>query len=171
MQIIKYILLIIVFLISNKIGRMLSQRYKERVDELEEIKNAIQIFKTKIKYTYDPIPEIFTDISKNSRNNIGQIFKSAVEKMKNKSAGIAWEEALDENKENTNLKEEDIEILKRLSKLLGMIDAEGQISQIEITNQFLEEQIVIAREEKQKNQKLYQKLGTTMGLVIVILLI
>lgn len=91
--------------------------------------------------------------------------------MKNKSAGIAWEEALDENKENTNLKEEDIEILKRLSKLLGMTDAEGQISQIEITNQFLEEQIVIAREEKQKNQKLYQKLGTTMGLVIVILLI
>lgn len=171
MQVIKYILLIFVFIISNRIGKILAQKYKERVDELEEMKNAIHLFKTKIKYTYDPIPEIFIEIAKNTKNNIGDIFKCTVEKMKNKSAGISWEEALDENKEKTNLKEEDIEVLKKLSKLLGMTDAEGQISQIEITNQFLEEKIVQAIEEKNKNQKLYQKLGTTMGLVIVILLI
>lgn len=48
---------------------------------------------------------------------------------------------------------------------------EGQLSQIEITESFLEEQIRQAQEEKNKNEKLYQKLGMTVGLAIVIILI
>ena len=51
-----------------------------------------------------------------------------------------------------------------------MTDAEGQLSQIEITESFLEEQIRQAQEEKNKNEKLYQKLGMTIGLAIVIIL-
>ena len=58
-----------------------------------------------------------------------------------------------------------------LSKLLGQTDVNGQISQIEITENFLETQIKQAQEEKQKNEKLYIRLGTTIGLVIVIILI
>ena len=83
----------------------------------------------------------------------------------------AWNKAIDETKENTNLNEEDIKIIKGLSKQLGIIDIEGQISQIDITQNFLDTQIRQAQEEKEKNQKLYQKLGTTIGLVIVILLV
>ena len=45
------------------------------------------------------------------------------------------------------------------------------MSQIEITESFLEEQIRQAQEEKNKNEKLYQKLGMTIGLAIVIILI
>ncbi len=47
------------------------------------------------------------------------------------SAGESWEKALEENE--TNLKEEDINVLQMLSKMLGQTDVEGQISQIEIT--------------------------------------
>lgn len=47
---------------------------------------------------------------------------------------------------------------------------EGQLSQIEVTESFLEEQIRQAQEEKNKNEKLYQKLGITTGLAIVIIL-
>ncbi len=52
-----------------------------------------------------------------------------------------------------------------------MTDVDGQMSQIEVTEEFLSKQIKQAREEKQKNEKLYQKLGTTIGLALVILLI
>ena len=83
----------------------------------------------------------------------------------------AWNKAIDETKENTNLNEEDIKIIKGLSKQLGITDIEGQISQIDITQNFLDTQIRQAQEEKEKNQKLYQKLGTTIGLVIIILLV
>lgn len=171
MQIIKYIFLLVIFLSSSKIGKMLAQRYYYRVQELEELKNALNLFKTKIKFTYETIPEIFEEISNNITKNISNIFKSTVKGLKDFSISQAWEQAIESEKKNTNLNEEDIRVIKLLSKQLGITDIEGQISQIEITEHFLDTQIKQAQQEKEKNQKLYQKLGTTMGLVIVILLI
>ena len=171
MQIIKYIFLLVIFLSSSKIGKMLAQRYYYRVQELEELKNALNLLKTKIKFTYETIPEIFEEISNNITKNISNIFKSTVKGLKDFSISQAWEQAIESEKKNTNLNEEDIRVIKLLSKQLGITDIEGQISQIEITEHFLDTQIKQAQQEKEKNQKLYQKLGTTMGLVIVILLI
>ena len=79
------------------------------------------------------------------------------------------DEAVEELK--SNLKTEDKQTIKTLSKLLGSTDTDGQISQIEVTETFLEKQIREAEEEKQKNEKLYKKLGATIGLAIVIILI
>ena len=165
---IKYFMLFLVLVACTLIGRFLSKKYVYRLNELEEMKNALNIFKTKIKFTYEPIPEIFKEMSENINKNISNIFIKAKNKMQNKSASIAWEEALDEN--NTNLTKEDRYVLKSLSKLLGQTDVEGQTSQIDITQKFLETQIKQAEEEKKKNEKLYSKLGTTIGLVIVIIL-
>ena len=89
--------------------------------------------------------------------------------MEHTSAGAAWEQAVKTSE--TNLKEDDTNVLLMLSKMLGQTDVEGQISQIEITETFLEKQIAEAVEEKNKNEKLYRKLGTTIGLAIVIILI
>ena len=63
MQVIKYIILLLIFLSSSMIGRLLSKKYYYRLEELEEIKNALNLFKTKIKFTYSSIPEIFKEIA------------------------------------------------------------------------------------------------------------
>lgn len=168
MQIIKYFILFLILLSSSLIGKFLAKKYVYRLEELEEFKNALNIFKSKIKFTYEPIPEIFQEIANNTSKNVSNIFKSAKENMKSNNANISWEKAIDES--TTNLKEEDKHILKTLSKLLGQTDSEGQISQIEITENFLEGQIKSAQEERQKNEKLYSRLGTTIGLAIVIIL-
>ena len=168
MQAIKYILLFLVLITSSLLGKYLSKRYGDRLKELEEMKTALNIFKTKINFTYSPIPEIFEEISENSNGNVGKIFKIAKEKMKNTTANMAWEDTIEETK--CNLNEEDKYTLKTLSKLLGQTDVEGQISQIDITQKFLETQIKEANEQKQKNEKLYSKLGITVGLAIVIIL-
>ena len=89
--------------------------------------------------------------------------------MKKDNANIAWEKAIEETE--TNLKKEDKNILKTLSKLLGQTDSEGQISQIELTQNFLDKQIREAIESKTKNEKLYSKLGITIGLAIAIILV
>ena len=169
MQIIKYIMLFLIFISANLIGKKKKKKYTDRLQELEEMKNALNIFKSKIKFTYQPIPEIFEEISNNSNRNISNIFKSSRENMENLSAEEAWIKAIEESK--NNLTKEDKNTLKMLSKLLGQTDVNGQISQIEITENFLETQIKQAQEEKQKNEKLYIRLGTTIGLVIVIILI
>ena len=169
MQIIKYFMLLFVFIGSSYIGRCIAKKYSYRLEELEEIKNILNIFKSKIRFTYEPIPEIFREMASNAKENIGQIFEEARKNMQNFSAGEAWENAVQTSE--TNLTDEDKHVLLMLSKMLGQTDVEGQISQIEITENFLEKQIKEAQQEKDKNEKLYRKLGTTIGLAIVIILI
>lgn len=119
MQIIKYIMLFFLFISSTILGKMLSQKYVERVKELEDIKNALNIFKTKIKFTYSPISEIFEEISLNSSTkNVSSLFLESKENMKELSASDSWLEALEEISKNMNLQDEDIQKLKTLSKLL-----------------------------------------------------
>ncbi len=169
MQIIKYFMLFLVLITSSLIGKSIAKKYGNRLKELEEMKTALNIFKSKINYTYSPIPEIFEELSVKIKGNIGNIFKKSREKMENSTASVAWEEAIEEV--SSNLNKDDKYTLKTLSKLLGQTDLEGQKSQIDITQKFLEEQIKEANEQKQKNEKLYSKLGTTIGLAIVIVLI
>ena len=116
MLFIKYLMLFIIFLSSTLIGKYIANKYIYRLKELEEMKNALNIFKSKIKFTYDPIPEIFGDISINTESNISNLFMKAIEKMKNETAAVAWEKATDEF--SGNLNKEDKQVIKTLSKLL-----------------------------------------------------
>ena len=168
MLLIKITILFAIFLLCNIVGRIISGKYKYRLDELVEYKNALNVFKTKIKFTYSPIPEIFDEIEKTSSKNVGKVFKSAKEKMKEKTAGMSWNEAISESSGNIN--EEDKQTLQMMAKMLGEADLDGQVGQIDITLNFLEKQIQNAEEEKNKNAKLYKKLGTIMGLALIIML-
>lgn len=164
----KIIIYSCIFLSCATIGLLISKKYEERVVQLKEFKNALNMFKTKIKFTYEPIPEIFEEISKQFQTNTGRIFKLASCNMEVLAAGEAWNMAVDTNILCIN--DEDKSILKNLSKLLGQTDIEGQINQIDLTNQFLNEQIEKAEKERLKNEKMYRTLGMVIGLAIVIIL-
>lgn len=156
MEFVKYLILIFIFGTTSFIGILIGKKYSNRVKELQEIKNALAMFEAKIKFTYEPIPEIFKEISDKFGENIGQIFKNSSNKMRNKTADIAWCEAIDES--NNNLNKEDKEVLKALSKLLGKTDINGQISEIKLVSNFLNTQIEVAQKEKEKNEKMYKTL-------------
>ena len=89
--------------------------------------------------------------------------------MQEKEAGVAWLEALEA--ENNIINREDKEILKGLSNLLGKVDLEGQVSEIELVDNFLNTQIEKAEQDSKKNEKMYKTLGVTAGLAIVVVLI
>lgn len=122
MQTIKNIMLLLLFISSTILGKILSQKYVKRVKELEDIKNALNIFKSKIKFTYSPISEIFEDICNNcTTKNVSNIFLKSKENMEEISASQSWLKALEEESKNMNLKDEDIQKLKTLSKMLRHI--------------------------------------------------
>ena len=133
------------------------------------MKTALAIFATKIKLTYEPIPQIFEALGNRENSNISNIFQKASQKMKELPAGQAWLEAL--TMESTNFTKEDIGVLKNLSNLLGKVDLEGQIREIELVDNFLNQQIEKAEEESKKSEKMYKTLGITAGLAMVIVLI
>lgn len=169
MIIFKIILLISIVVSSTFLGILFSKKYSNREKELKEMKNALNIFKAKIKFTYEPIPNIFLEISNKIDGNVGKIFERASNRMKEENAGDAWVKAYDDVP--NNLIEEDIVILKNLGRLLGQTDIEGQLSQIEVVTQFLDGQLENAKQEKIKNEKMYRTLGIVGGLTISIILI
>lgn len=122
MAIVKYLTLILIFISSSYMGVLISKRYTNRVVELKEMKTALNIFETKVKLTYEPIPQIFKEISKKTKDNVSKIFGKASEYMNERDAGTAWQESL--KIVETNMNKEDIETLKGLSNLLGKVNME-----------------------------------------------
>lgn len=147
----------------------MSKKYSNRLRELKEMRKAFNFFEEKIKFTYEPIPDVFEEISHKVQDNIGEIFYNSSKSMENESAGVAWEKAVDEA--NNNFTKEDKDIIKGLAKMLGKTDIDGQVSEIRLTCKFLDVQIKDAEIEKNKNEKLYKTLGATVGLALVIILI
>ncbi len=169
MLIIKSSLLLIVFTLATYIGILISNKFRNRVADLKELRSALNMLQTKIKFTYMPLPDIFKEISEQTNSKVGNIFKVASIKMEFTTAGNAWKQAIDLS--DINLNSEDVNTLKGLGKLLGQTDVEGQISEIELVEKFIDVQIQKAENECQKNQKLYKTLGAVIGLGIVIILI
>ena len=171
MYFIKFILLITLFCTSTAIGILISKKYSNRVQILKDLKNALNMFEVKINFSFQTIPEIFKDISDKFEGTVAKIFSNTIKYINedNLLAGEAWEKSVDSN--GYSLKKEDINSLKTLGKMLGRTDIEGQVSQIELVSSFIEKQIIDAVESKNKNEKMYKKLGVIVGLVLVIVLI
>lgn len=103
------------------------------------------------------------------KGEVGELFLNTSKRMSLEFAGEAWEKCLDST--NLMINEEDKEALKSLGKLLGSTDIEGQINQIDMVSSFLDEQINEAIDQKNKNEKMYKKLGIIIGLAVVIILV
>ena len=168
MQGVKYILLMAIFGLSTAIGLAISKSYENRVVELKEFKNILNIIKTKIKFTYEPLADIFRQISNNNETNVEKIFGQMANQITYFQTKEVWENCIQEA--DISINQEDKDILKKLGKLLGQTDVEGQVSEIEVTENFLNMQIDKAEEDKKKNQKMYKTLGVTIGLIFVIIL-
>lgn len=168
---IKIFLTMGIIFICFMLGNRKANSFKERVIELKNIKDAMQIFTNKITYTYAPIMEIFEEISNvvyQGKDNIFADTNKIMKENRQNTISNSFYEAIDNNK--NALIEEDKEIIKMLGRELGKTDKDGQISEIQVISNFLETQILRAEEEKSKNVKLYKTLGTIIGCGIGIIL-
>ena len=161
-------MLLAIFALSTAIGLLIAKSYQNRVVELKEFKNILNIMKTKIKFTYEPLAEIFKQISKDNESEVEKIFGQMANQITYYQAKDVWENCIQDA--DISIKQEDKDILKKLGKLLGQTDIEGQISEIEVIENFLDMQIENAEDERKKNQKMYKTLGIVAGLVFVIIL-
>ncbi len=166
---VKTILLITIFLLSTAIGLLISKMYENRVTELKQFKNILNILKTKIKFTYEPLKEIFRQISQDKSTKIEEIFENMTYKLSFEDVKTSWRDSIQEA--DISITQEDKDVLKELGKILGQTDADSQVSEIEVTETFLDMQIEKAEENRKKNQKIYKTLGVLVGLFFVIILI
>ena len=124
-------------------------------------------YKSKIEFTYEPIKNIFEDISKVIYKDKKNIFSLVIKK--DKDIYSSWCEAINEVK--NDLDTEDKQIIKMFGKLLGKTDIKGQVNEILLTKSLIEKQIEKAEMQKNKNVKLYKTMGIVCGIGICIILI
>ena len=120
MILLKYIILIIILISSSFIGFLISRKYKDRVVELRKIKDILNIIETKIKFTYEPLGDIFYEISEMSdeQSEIAKMFKKINLNMKENDVKKSWNMAIDDSKQNLNINKEDIDIFRSLGNVL-----------------------------------------------------
>lgn len=107
---IKVLTLSAIFGASTMLGNIISNKYKNRTIELCEMKKALNYFETKIEYTYEPLKDIFMDISNLVSTNIGSIFKIAGIKLSEMSVTEAWNYSIDIS--DIELNKKDLEIIR-----------------------------------------------------------
>ncbi len=170
----KFLFLLSIFILSTMIGMIIAKKYSNRVNELQETITALELLESRMNYTYDTIPEVFSFIARHLKTNIKNIFEYSAEKLnidKNFSAGELLNTTIDEEKILLDLNETDIDILKGLSASLGQVDLENQVKNIRLIIRSLTSQLEEAKKEKEKNFKLCRNMGAIVGVVLIIILI
>lgn len=166
--VIKIVMLFLIFCICTMLGIQKANMYDNRVNELKKIKNALEVIKSKIEFTYEPIKEIFTEISKIIYLNEDNIFQKSINLMDKHSLQESWNISINEEKKLNN---DDKNTIKMFGKLLGKTDKAGQINEINVTSNLIDTLIQNAENEKNKNYKLFKTLGSVIGVGLCIILI
>ncbi len=164
----KIIILFFILIICTSIGMLKAKVYNNRVMELKKVKNSLEVLKSKIEFTYEPIQDIFQEISNIVYANQANIFQETVENIGKFGVTESWTRAVEKN---ADLNEEDKSTIKMFGKLLGKTDKPGQINEINVTSKLLDTQIEKAEQDKDKNYKLFKTLGTVVGIGLCIILI
>lgn len=163
---IKNIELISIVFICSYIGFLKSKTFDDRVIELSKFQSALIMFESKLKFTYEPIKNIFEEISSVIYKDEDNVFAYTAKDEKNICE--AWQNGIENN---LYFNKEDKNMIKTIGKLLGKTDIEGQLSEISLGLNLVDKQIKNAECEKNKNSKLYKTMGVILGIGISIILI
>jgi stage III sporulation protein AB len=169
MEIIKWILSILVVIVSAALGLNKSKKFVEREYILSESITLFKRLQNEIVYLLSPLPNAI----ESARINLNTQFKDVVG-----SIGLS----ILQGDFNLNSVEMELSTLFQLTQYdrqiiasglvsLGMSDVSSQVGIIANTIELLEAQKNDAREEKVKNSKLYKTIGLISGVMIAIIFI
>ncbi len=173
-MVLKIIIVIALLLSSWAIGYLVALRYSLRVKQLGYFIGALNSLETDILYYSTPLPVAMKKVAGRSHKSISWIFDDAWKKLSERT-GLnieeTWRMTIEENIDYLSLSKDDIEIIIDFSKELGVGNKETQKKHFKYTQELLMEQKIEASNEKDKNGRMFNRLGVLLGLAMVIILI
>lgn len=145
-----------------------------RKSDLLEMKRAILILNSEIKFLSTSIKEALNSIEKSITgpiSNIFSIFKKEIDQRRGEELYLIWEDSLEKSVKNTYFIKEDVEKFKLIGKSIGSYDKELNINGLNIILDYIDLSISEIEKEKLKNIKMYQSIGILGSLALIILLI
>lgn len=174
MTLLKLISSSLIFLTSTTIGYLYGRTFSSRLENLIFLEQCIKILETEIVYGATPLPEALTNVFKKGKSKVSYIFEEIKNDLLTHKREGVYNSFLSVEKElyeNLHLKKEDVEIFLALGRVLGTSDRRDQQKNFVLTLNQINAQILEAKNERNKNEKLYRNLGVLTGTGIIILLI
>lgn len=172
MFLLKIIGSLIIITSSSLIGFSYGRKYSNRLNNLVQISNCIQILETEVIFAATPIPDALENVYKRGNKKVSYIFREIKEHL-NKSLSItnSFTSIQSKLKDELSLQEEDIEIFLSLGRVLGKSDRQDQQKHLKTVLIQLDRQQLDAENERVKNEKMCKSLGVLGGILITVLLV
>ena len=159
--------LVLIVACTTLTGVKLSFNLLRRVKRLEDAINLTGLFAGELRYTMAPMQGI---VARAAQQVSGLSFLAVCAKLCVGGSPFpkAWQQALTEAP--SGLDSEDIKTLAHLGTVLGAIDLNGALSELEYATFALKERHKEAKAKQERLGGLYRTLGTLTGIGIVIML-
>ncbi len=153
-------------------GHMYASRFLKKRVLIENLITSLQMLKGEISYSLTPLEYAFCKISTWGEDEVSNFFKKLGENLPKNEKTISqmFESELQKGSLNI-LGESEKSYIRNFSHKLGKQNEENEIDNIENTVKKLEQSLVLAKAEENKNVKLYGSLGFILGGLLAIILI
>ena len=158
---------ILITLSSTTFGLNYIKNIKTRVFALNEIMELINTMKIKISYEFCDIPNLLHSLS--GKYLIAR--QCHMHLIDCETLQVAWNKSIDEYASVMHLKAEDVRILRDLCMSLGQTDIDGQISNLNMYSNIIEENYKKANLELNSKSRVIFSTSMFAGLLISIILI
>lgn len=154
-------------IVCTLFGYVASHKLSLRVEELKKFLHFLSSVKTEIRYLALP-PDRILEKHKDEMD----FLKRCSERLCGGETDFPkiWEEELQISAKRMGLRPVDMNLIKSFGMEFGTTDLEGQLSECELYEQLLTQNLEQARTEQKEKANLYQMLGVFGGLATVLLI-
>lgn len=157
---------------SFVLGMYYSFKTEYRINELYEMKRALNMLVSEIEFNLSPLAEAMKNVSCKAGVPVNIIFKKFSEILGSdgKSAFEIWEKVIKEEAAFTYFEKEDIEAFISFGRSLGFLDKSQQNGNIKIMESYIENKIPELKKKSEKNKKMCRSLGIFGGAAVMVIL-
>ncbi len=170
----RFIVIFITFLACAYIGFYFGEVYKYRSLELKDFQKAVILMNTEVLYSNTPLPIALLNISYKLETTFSKVFKEISDMLEEGEIFSVYEgfnKSYSKHKDEFNLKEGDLNIIKDFFFSLGESGVYGQEKIFNLTSEELKRKYLEAEEECKVNRKMYRGIGVCVGAIIAIFFI
>lgn len=170
----KYIGAVIVCVSGFVLGLKKAFIVEERLELLNEFEKSVLLLRGEIRYSSATLPEAVLSVGNRINGSLKNFYNSLYECLMN-SPGISfaklWEEQCELFFDKEEIHSDDKKMFMELGKLLGHLDIDMQLKNIELCISRLKEQQKNAAEDIKNKSKLYKTIGLSGGALLTLLLL
>ena len=155
-------------------GICFAGRYRQRILELEQLKQMVFLLKGQILYASAPLPEALETVGKRMDGALGTLFletAASLESQPGEAFPVIWRKAVSVMKGKTALSKSDRQTLETLGEHLGFLDRETQERTLLLYLEQVDTELEVLREHRQERCRLYTSLGVMGGLFLAVILV